>query len=108
MKRKHFLHCSIAGFTYHEGPVVFNGLQIGTALRLVAEPENPYDHDAIALYLDEYKLGYIPRSENKTLSLFFKQGYGDIFEAFVNRVAADEDPENQIGITVYLKGKNET
>jgi hypothetical protein len=106
MKRKHLLHCNIAGFTYYEGPIVFNRLQIGTELRLVVEPENQYDHDAIALYFEEHKLGFIPRTENKTLSVFLKQGYDDLFEVFINRVSPNEYPENQIGVIVYLKKKN--
>lgn len=106
MKRKHLLHCNIAGFTYYEGPIVFNRLQIGTELRLVVEPENQYDHDAIALYFEEHKLGFIPRTENKTLSIFLKQGYDDLFEVFINRVSPNEYPENQIGVIVYLKKKN--
>ncbi|MDR2027760.1 MAG: HIRAN domain-containing protein [Prevotellaceae bacterium] len=103
MKRKHLLNCEIAGFTYYEGPVVFNQLQTGTALRLVFEPENRYDPNAIALYFGEYKLGFIPRVMNKTLSIFFEQGYDDIFEAIINRVSPDRQPEDQIGVVVYLK-----
>ncbi|MDR0725098.1 MAG: HIRAN domain-containing protein [Prevotellaceae bacterium] len=103
MKRKHLLNCGIAGFTYYDGPVVFGQLQIGTPLRLVYEPENRYDPDAIVLYFEEHKLGFIPRNENKTLSLFFEQGYGDIFEVYINRVSPDEHPENQVGVVVYVK-----
>jgi hypothetical protein len=105
MKRKHLLNCEIAGFTYYDGPVVFSQLQTGTALRLAAEPENRHDPNAIALYFGEHKLGFIPRSENKTLSIFFEQGYDNIFEAFINRVSPDRQPENQIGIVVYLREK---
>lgn len=103
MKRKHFLNCDVAGFTYYDGPVVFGRLQPGAALQLVAEPENRYDPNAIAVYIEEHKLGFIPRSENKTISLLFEQGYGDIFEAYINRVSPDERPESQIGMVVYVK-----
>jgi hypothetical protein len=105
MKRKHLLNCNLAGFTYYDGPVVFNRLQVGTALQMVAEQENRHDPNAIALYFEKSKLGFIPRNDNKTLSLFFEQGYGDIFEAYINRITPDEYPENQIGVTVYLKEK---
>ncbi|MDR2773768.1 MAG: HIRAN domain-containing protein [Tannerella sp.] len=105
MKREHLLNCEIAGFTYYEGPIVFSQLQPGMALRLIAEPENRYDPDAVALYLGEYKLGFIPRAENKTLSIFLNQGYDDIFEVFINRVSPDKYPEKQIGVVVYLKAR---
>ena len=103
MKRKHLLDCNIVGFTYYDGTIVFSQLQTGTALQLVAEPENRYDPNAIAVYFGENKLGFIPRNENKTLSLFFEQGYGDVFEAYINRVSPDERPESQIGVVVYVK-----
>jgi hypothetical protein len=105
MKRKHLLNCDIAGFTYYEGPIIFKQLEVGTAIHLVAEPENRHDPNAIAVYFGKYKLGFIPRNDNKTLSIFFEQGYSDIFEAFINRITPDESPENQIGIVVYLKEK---
>jgi hypothetical protein len=108
MKRKYLLDCNIAGFTYYDGVIVFDRLRLGTKLCLVAEPENRYDPNAIALYFEEHKLGFIPRTENKVLSLFFEQGYGNIFEVYINRVSPDERPENQIGVIVYLKkNKNE-
>lgn len=103
MERKHLLNCNIAGFTYYDGPIVFKQLGIGTALQLVAEQENQYDPNAIALYFGKSKLGFIPRDNNKTLSLFFEQGYGDIFETYINRIAPDAYPENQVGVVVYLK-----
>lgn len=31
-------------------------------LSLIAEPENPYDDNAIAIYYDDIKLGYIPKA----------------------------------------------
>jgi hypothetical protein len=105
VKRKHLLNCNIAGFTYYEGPIVFKQLEVGTALHLVSEQENRYDPNAIALYFGKDKLGFIPRNDNKTLSLFFEQGYGDIFEVYINRITPDEYPENQIGVVVYLKEK---
>jgi hypothetical protein len=113
MKRKHLLNCNIAGFTYYDGPIVFKQLEVGTALQLVDEQENRHDPNAIALYFGKSKLGFVQRDSNKTLSLFFEQGYDDIFEAYINRITPDEHPENQIGVVVYLKekkrkSKNET
>ncbi|MDR1594270.1 MAG: HIRAN domain-containing protein [Prevotellaceae bacterium] len=105
MKCKHLLNCDIAGFTYYEGPVVFKQLEVGTAVQLVAEQENRHDPNAIAVYFGKHKLGFIPRNDNKTLSIFFEQGYSDIFVAYINRITPDEYPENQIGIVVYLKEK---
>ena len=37
-------------------------LQVGSELRLVQEPENTYDHGAVALYLNNQKIGYLLRN----------------------------------------------
>ncbi len=58
----------VAGFQYHEGmrQEVFRRLRSGQPLRLVREPDNPYDELAIAILTEDgHKLGYIPRSCNE-------------------------------------------
>lgn len=101
----HFFHSHLAGFSFGEGALVFDKLKIGTPLTLKAEPTNCYDAHAIALYFEDKKIGYIPRSENKELSLFLQAGYEKLFEVRINRISPEEDPENQIGIVVFIKKK---
>jgi hypothetical protein len=55
MKNKHFDHFHIAGFTYYDGVLAFNALQIGTQLLLKPEPDNRYDENAVAKYEDGEK-----------------------------------------------------
>ncbi len=103
MKRKHFINFDIAGFTYWEGALVFNELNIGTVLQLKQEPDNKFDPYAVAIYYGEYKLGFVPRKENLQISKLLEMGYGSIFEILIQRINANEDPENQIGAIIYLK-----
>jgi hypothetical protein len=49
MKRRHFDHFNIAGFTYYEGALAFEHLRVGTQLKLVSEPTNIYDELIIKL-----------------------------------------------------------
>lgn len=102
----HFANFYLAGFTYYDGIKVFNHLKVGTKLSLVAEPDNPYDAKAVAIYLGESKIGFVPRGDNRAISKFLNLGYQDIFEAYINRVSPDEYPENQIGIVVKIKELN--
>ena len=95
-------HFDMAGFTYYEGVEVFEKLKVGTKLKLVPEPENPYDAKAVALYFDTKKLGFIPRGENRVVSKFLNLGYHNVFEAFINRVSPDEHTEAQIGVVVKI------
>lgn len=67
MKRVYLFDTSVAGFQYYEGKdeEVAKLLIPDVELILVREPENKYDHKAIAIYTEQgNKLGYIPRDEN--------------------------------------------
>ncbi len=103
MKHLHFLHCHIAGFSFAEGVFVFDQLKIWTELQLVFEPENPYDAQAVALYFKKTKIGYLPRAHNKEIAKLLEAGYTDLFTAKINRISPEQDPENQIGVVVFLK-----
>lgn len=105
-EHRHLLDCHIAGFAYWDGVLVFNNLKIGSKLRLVRETDNRFDPYAVAIYFDEYKLGFVPRTDNHQLSKFIEMGYADCFEVRINRVSPDECPESQIGIIIYLKPNN--
>ncbi len=101
--RKHFLHCNIAGFTYCDGCIVFGELEIGSELKLVREAENKHDPDAVAVYYNDVQLGFIPSSENETISKLLDMGYEDIFEVRVSRLCKEAHPESQVFVNVYLK-----
>ena len=101
----YFNHFDIAGFTYYEGVDVFDELKIGTTVKLVAEPENPYDRNAVAIYYKDKKLGFVPRNENKMISKLLQFGYKKIFTAKINRISPDEHPENQVGVVVKINEK---
>lgn len=102
-KRRHLLTAHIAGFQYYEGCLAFNSLEVGTKLKMKREANNKFDAYAVALYFNGYKLGFIPRSQNKEISKFLEMGYKNAFEVRINRISADNEPEYQIGIIVYLK-----
>lgn len=99
--REHLAHFDIAGFTYYEGVLAFNALEIGTQLQLKLEEDNKYDARAVAIYYNEFKLGFVPRSENRIIYKLLKVGI-DCFEVRIQRVNKKENPENQIGVVIHL------
>lgn len=101
--RRQILHCKIAGFTHWDGCIAFNNLQIGSKLKMVRDTGNAYDQEAVALFLDEYKLGYIPRYLNSMISQFLDMGYQNAFEVRVSRICKEAHPESQVSINVYIK-----
>jgi len=106
MNDRHFSSFYIAGFTYYDAVDVFDELTVGKPLILKAERENPYDANAIAIYYNEAKLGYIPAGQNELLSKFFRLGYSDIFEAKISQKDEDAHPEKQIRVVVRIKEKS--
>jgi len=102
MKDRHFASYHIAGFTYYDGVDVFEDLKIGTPLLLQAEPENPHDPYAVAIYYQEHKLGFVPSAENEALSKFLNLGYTDLFEVKINQISPDAHPEKQVRVVVRI------
>lgn len=95
----------IAGFSFYDGIDVFKSLKIGTVLQLISEPHNKYDAHAVSIYYKDRKIGFVPRTHNRLLSIFLECGYDDLFTTRINRVCADEHPEHQIGVTIKIKNK---
>lgn len=48
-------------------------IQPGAALVLVREPDNKYDKNAVAIYLDGRRVGYVPKNQNGVLAQFIDQ-----------------------------------
>jgi hypothetical protein len=105
MNDRHFATFHIAGFTYYNGVDVFESLKIGTALLLQAEPENKFDPYAVAIYFQEEKLGFVPRSSNKLLYQFLNLGYTDLFEVKISQISPEEHPERQVRVVVRIREK---
>lgn len=89
---RHIATYCIAGFQHWDGALALGKLKPGTELHLVPEPENPYDPEAMAIYFEEIKLGYVPASENCTVSLMSFYGHADAFELRILQVDAEADP----------------
>lgn len=101
ISRVHLTHFHIAGFSYYEGPIVFDNLKIGTQLIMKREADNRYDQHAIALYFEDTKLGFIPQGQNEILAKLMDAGFAQ-FEVFINRVQKKEHPEEQVSAVLYL------
>jgi len=102
-KKTHLMNCHIAGFGYWEGCEAFGLLKIGTQLELVREEDNKFDPYAVAIYYQDYKLGFIPRNSNHDISKYLDMGLGDIYEVRITRITPEVHPEDQVEVIVYVK-----
>ena len=85
-------------------PEAFEHGKVGT--RLLVRSRTMFDAYAVALYLGDFKLGFIPRGENHDISKYLDMGLDDIYEVRVQRISPDEHPENQVEVIVYIKNQN--
>ena len=73
----------ISGFQHYDGALVVRKMNPGDVLALEAQPDNPYDHDAVAIKRKDVMLGYVPAKDNALLSLMIHYGHADAFECRV-------------------------
>ncbi|MEW6005836.1 MAG: HIRAN domain-containing protein [Stygiobacter sp.] len=91
----------IAGFTYYDGDEVIDKLKVNDELKIVAEPENPYDRRALAIYTsNNKKLGYVPRVENPIPSRINRQNYK--LTAEIEKINYKEDDYRKVRVKLFM------
>ena len=81
--------CAVAGFQFYEGPKALREMTPGDGVRLVREPWNVHDRNAVALHWKDRKLGYVPRHENALAASLLDQGRRVFGTVTARRDAAD-------------------
>lgn len=101
MIKEHLGNFNIAGFSFYDGVMCFDELKIGKKLSLQLEENNGYDKRAVAIYFNEFKLGFVPRAENRIFYKLLKVGLNCI-DMRVQMVDSTEHPEVQIRVVAFL------
>jgi len=107
-RSRNVLDCHIAGFIYYDGLDVVDKLTLGASVGLQAEPDNPYDPEAVAIFYESKKIGFIPKDKNSLISLLLHFGHTDILEARIVQIDHQQHPERQYRLVVKLKDKRDT
>ncbi|WCO01782.1 HIRAN domain-containing protein [Psychroserpens ponticola] len=102
MKKEHLANFHIAGFTYYEGASIFRKLKMGRKLILKLEEENKYDPRAVAIYYKDFKIGFIPRQDNRIFYKLMKVGLSDHIQVRIQQIDATASPEEQIRLVAHL------
>ena len=92
---------SIAGFQYYQGEFFWEQLSLGDPLQLSREPENPYDENAVAIYREGIKLGYLPRVENIVVARMMDKGHH--INALIENKQKSADPWGRMTVEVWLR-----
>ena len=92
---------ALAGFRYHAAAEVWDELQVGDALTLERETDNPHDANAVSLSWRGRKLGYVPRRENAALAWGLDRG--EPLQARISRLSRHPNPARRIEFEVYAE-----
>lgn len=100
---RHIIDFHLAGFAYYDGLDVIEELILGQVVQLVKEEGNPHDADAVAIFYNDVKIGYVPANSNHLLAQLLYYGHGDILEAQIQTADLTSHPERQFRVVVKLK-----
>lgn len=103
---KYLADFTIAGMRYWDGSLVVCQLKPGQKLDLVAEPDNAYDPDAVAIYYKEHKLGFVPREFNGLPAQLLRFGHKKVLECRTLKVDERAEPWDQIRVGLYFTDKS--
>lgn len=87
---------SIVGMSYAKAEDFVKSLQAGAAAVILREPNNEHDPNAVAVWIEGRKVGYIPRKENAVLAQFIDQTGADV---------GDLAMDSAVTGTKYVHGK---
>lgn len=90
----------IRGFRFHQGPEVIGRIRPEDTLDLVREHDNAHDENAVAVYWEGHKLGYLPMLEN--VSLAYMLDHGLLLECHVVHTQPEAQPWEQCFIAIDL------
>jgi hypothetical protein len=103
----------IAGFGFYKGLELLPNMKKGDTLDLVREPKNRYDVNAIAVYWQCQKIGFMPRVDNLILAAILDAKLP--CDAFIADIHLDANVWTQLEFSIgllYPKGflaeENET
>jgi len=91
----------LAGFRYHEAPLLFPELRTGDRLELVREPDNPHDPNAVRVEWRGRRLGYVPRRENSALA--WAMDRGEPVSARISILRAHRNPRQRVEFEVFVE-----
>ena len=88
----------IAGYQYYSGEKMEHLFSLDDELKLVREPFNHYDSNAIAVYFKEHKIGFIPMEDNKILTNMIDQKMPLISR--IKSVSLQQPTWERVGISI--------
>lgn len=92
---------ALAGFAHYAAPALWPQLQIGDALELVREPDNPHDPNAVRVAWRGRMLGYLPRRSNGAVAWGLDRG--ERLHARIRTLADHPNPARRFELEVLVE-----
>lgn len=105
---RHITDFNVAGMRYWDGALVLDELKVGANLTMIVEENNPHDPDAVALYWENTKIGYIPKDSNWLPAQLLRFGHNDVLECRILKVNTEADTWKQVQAGIYVTDKTAT
>ena len=90
----------LAGFQYHAGKTLWTQMQVGDALALIREPDNPHDPRAVRVEWRGHKIGYVPRHDNSDVARLMDGGH--VLVARITRLSEVRDPWSRVRFEILI------
>ena len=100
-KKVYLLKSFVRGFKYYDGPGLLNEMKEGDMVELRREPNNAFDVDAIALYFNNFKIGFIPAESNTILSKLMDAEVVELLGE-ITHLQIDASTWENVAIAVYV------
>ncbi len=91
----------LAGFQYYAGKRIWPKIAHGDELDLLREPGNSYDKKAVAIFCKGFKIGYVPRNGNLTISQMLDRQIP--LQARIAGLKESNDPWQRINIEIAIR-----
>ena len=91
----------LAGFRHGAATEVWPDLRAGDTLKLVREPDNTFDANAVRVEWRGRMLGYVPRRDNAALA--WAMDRGETLNARISRAEWHPNPARRIAFEVFVE-----
>ena len=90
----------VAGLQY--GECVNEEFKQDESLKLIREPKNPYDKYAVAIYRQNKKVGYVPKTNSRIVASMLDNR--ENIKAFVRYYKAEEEQWERLWVSLWKIG----
>lgn len=101
-RKENSMQFTIAGVKFHEYKQCLNDITEGDTLKLVPEPANKFDPNAVAIYFDngakQSMLGYVPKRFSSEVSAMIEVGQN--LECILTKFNRTATPWDMFSVTI--------